>query len=180
MWLQLKEHLGLATVFIPKHLNTVLDYGGTYRARARSPSHITHNKLRSNLLAFLKERRMSFIFGFARKFYSLFWSVDNTCIGWLLSGVHTEKFSCASLIFYSSFFRSSSETIINKKAQLTQGLRATAPSVQDGGCSKMDVTRHLGYYRTENSAIQSAEPENPCLEPIFYRATLCVARSLWS
>jgi len=34
----------------------------------------------------------------------------------------------------------------NKKAQLTQGLRATAPSFQDGGCSKMAVSRHLGYY----------------------------------
>jgi len=39
----------------------------------------------------------------------------------------------------------------NKKAQLTQGLRATAPSFQDGGCSKMAVSRHLGFYRTANS-----------------------------
>jgi len=53
----------------------------------------------------------------------------------------------------------------NKKAQLTQGLRATAPSFQDGGYSKMAVSRHLGYYRTGNSAIRSADPENPCLEP---------------
>ena len=44
-------------------------------------------------------------------------------------------------------------TYNNKKAQLTQGLCATAPSFQDGGCSKMAVTRHLGYYRTGNSAI---------------------------
>ena len=29
----------------------------------------------------------------------------------------------------------------------------------------MAVTRHLGYYRTANSAIRSADPENPCLEP---------------
>ena len=53
---------------------------------------------------------------------------------------------------------------INKKSQLTQGLRATAPSFQDGGCSKMAISRHLGYYATGNSAIRSADPENPCLE----------------
>ena len=53
----------------------------------------------------------------------------------------------------------------NKKAQVTQGLRATAPSFQDGGCSKMAVIRHLGYHRTGNSAIRSGHPENPCLEP---------------
>jgi len=53
----------------------------------------------------------------------------------------------------------------NKKAQLTQGLRATAPSFQDGGCSKMAVSRHLGYYRTGISAIRSADPVNPWLEP---------------
>jgi len=29
----------------------------------------------------------------------------------------------------------------------------------------MAVSRHLGYYRNGNSAIQSADPENPCLEP---------------
>ena len=28
----------------------------------------------------------------------------------------------------------------------------------------MAVTRHLGYYRTGNSAIRSVEPENPSLE----------------
>ena len=44
-------------------------------------------------------------------------------------------------------------------------LRATAPSFQYGGCSKMAVTRHLGYYRTGNRTIWSADPENPCLEP---------------
>ena len=53
----------------------------------------------------------------------------------------------------------------DKKAQLTQGLRATPPSFQDGGCSKMAVSRHLRYYRTENSAIRSADPQNPSLEP---------------
>jgi len=52
-----------------------------------------------------------------------------------------------------------------KKAQLTQGLRATAPSLQNGGCSKMAVSRHLGFNRTANSAIRSADPENPSLEP---------------
>ena len=28
----------------------------------------------------------------------------------------------------------------------------------------MAVSRHLGFYRTANSAIRSADPENPCLE----------------
>jgi len=31
--------------------------------------------------------------------------------------------------------------------------------------SKMAVSRHLGFYRTANSAIRSADPENPSLEP---------------
>ena len=55
--------------------------------------------------------------------------------------------------------------IENKKTQLMRWLRATAPSFQDGGCSKMAVSRHLGYYGTGNSAIRSADSENPCLEP---------------
>jgi len=29
----------------------------------------------------------------------------------------------------------------------------------------MAVSRHSGYYRTGNSAIRSADPENPCLKP---------------
>jgi len=29
----------------------------------------------------------------------------------------------------------------------------------------MAVSRHLGYDRTGNSTIRSADPENPCLEP---------------
>jgi len=29
----------------------------------------------------------------------------------------------------------------------------------------MAVNRHFGYYRTGNSAIRFADPENPCLEP---------------
>jgi len=29
----------------------------------------------------------------------------------------------------------------------------------------MAVSRHLGFYRTENSAIRSADPENPSLKP---------------
>jgi len=28
----------------------------------------------------------------------------------------------------------------------------------------MAVSHHLGYYRTGNSTIRSADPENPCLE----------------
>jgi len=48
----------------------------------------------------------------------------------------------------------------NKKAQLTHGLRAIARRH-----SKMALSRHLGYYRTANSAIRSADPENPNLEP---------------
>jgi len=31
--------------------------------------------------------------------------------------------------------------------------------------SKMAVSCHLGFYRTGNSTIRSADPENPCLEP---------------
>jgi len=31
--------------------------------------------------------------------------------------------------------------------------------------SKMEVSRHLGYDRTGNSTIRSADPENPCLKP---------------
>jgi len=31
--------------------------------------------------------------------------------------------------------------------------------------SKIAVSRHLGFYRTANSAIRSTEPENPNLEP---------------
>jgi len=31
--------------------------------------------------------------------------------------------------------------------------------------SKMAVRRHLGYYRTGNSAMRSTDPKNPCLEP---------------
>ena len=46
-----------------------------------------------------------------------------------------------------------------KKAQLTQGLRATAHH------SKMAVSRHLGYYQTANSAIRSTDHEKPYLEP---------------
>ena len=56
-------------------------------------------------------------------------------------------------------------TACDKKAQLTPGLRATAPTFKDGGCSKIAISRHLGYYRTGNSAIRSTDPENPCLEP---------------
>jgi len=36
---------------------------------------------------------------------------------------------------------------------------------QDCSCSKMAVSCHLGYYRTGYSAIRSADPENPSLEP---------------
>jgi len=31
--------------------------------------------------------------------------------------------------------------------------------------SKMAISRHLGFYRTANSTIRSADPENHCLEP---------------
>jgi len=43
----------------------------------------------------------------------------------------------------------------NKKAQLTQGLRATA----------VRVYRHLGFLKFESCTISSAVPENPTLEP---------------
>ena len=51
---------------------------------------------------------------------------------------------------------------LNKKAHQTQGLRATAPSFQDG---RQPPSWRLGYYRTGNSVIRSADPENPCVEP---------------
>jgi len=39
----------------------------------------------------------------------------------------------------------------------------------------MAVSRHLGFYRTGNSAIRSANPENPSLEPNLERigCTVC-------
>jgi len=42
-----------------------------------------------------------------------------------------------------------------KKAQLTQGLRATA----------VRVYRHLGFLKFQSCTISSAVPENPTLEP---------------
>jgi len=49
----------------------------------------------------------------------------------------------------------SSFTIINKKAQLTQWLRATA----------VRVFCHLGFLKFEGCTIGSAVSENPTLEP---------------
>ena len=46
-----------------------------------------------------------------------------------------------------------------KKAQLTQG------NARQRRHSKMAVRRHLGFYRTGNSAVRSADPEVLCLEP---------------
>jgi len=43
---------------------------------------------------------------------------------------------------------------VYKKAQLTQGY------ARRRRYSKMAVSRHLGYYRTGNSTIRSADPEN--------------------
>jgi len=39
----------------------------------------------------------------------------------------------------------------------------------------MAVSRHLGFYRTANSTIRSADPENPSLEPNmgWIRRTIC-------
>jgi len=56
--------------------------------------------------------------------------------------------------------------LFNIKQESPADARVTRDSavIQDGSCSKMAVTRHLGYYRTGNSAIRSADPENPCLE----------------
>jgi len=67
-------------------------------------------------------------------------------------------------LFSFLLFSAIALSVKNKKVQLTQGLRVTVLSFQDGGCSKMAVTRHLGYYQTGNSDIQSADPKNPCLE----------------
>jgi len=44
---------------------------------------------------------------------------------------------------------------LDKKAQLTQGLRATA----------VRVYRHLGFLKFQSCTINSAVPENPILEP---------------
>jgi len=49
-------------------------------------------------------------------------------------------------------------------------LRATAHScsaymTRQFRLSKVAVSRHLGFYRTANSAIRSADPENLSLEP---------------
>jgi len=51
---------------------------------------------------------------------------------------------------------------IHKKAQLMQGLRAARQRRH----FKMAVRRHLGFYRTGNSAIWSPDPENPSLDTI--------------
>ena len=48
-----------------------------------------------------------------------------------------------------------SNNSVNKKAQLTQGLRATA----------VRVCRHLGFLKFESCTISSDVPENPTLEP---------------
>ena len=80
----------------------------------------------------------------------------------------------------------------DKKAQLMQGLRPTAvrvyeppysrnlssagnptlePNIMSIGkpvaklCQFLYVSRHLEFYITANSAIRSADPENPGLEP---------------
>jgi len=53
----------------------------------------------------------------------------------------------------------------NKKAQLTQELRATAPSFQD------DRQPPSWIYRTGNSAIRSADPENSYME--WIGCTVC-------
>jgi len=41
--------------------------------------------------------------------------------------------------------------------------------------SKMAVSRHLGFYQNDNSAIRSADPDYPCLEPNMERIgyTVC-------
>jgi len=57
---------------------------------------------------------------------------------------------------------------VNKKAQLTQGLRATA----------VHVYRHLGFLKFESCTISSAVPENPTLEPNSTSISKPVAK-LW-
>jgi len=47
----------------------------------------------------------------------------------------------------------------NEKAQLTKGY------ARQRRHSKMAVSRHLGYYRTGNSAIRFEDPKNPRIEP---------------
>ena len=62
------------------------------------------------------------------------------CLSWaLLLADHVCHF-----YFVLQCFDGRSSPTCNKKAQLTPGLHATAPSFQDGGSSKMAVTRKHG------------------------------------
>jgi len=68
------------------------------------------------------------------------------------------KFSVPGLLLIAFLFSLSSPTATRK------------PSWRKGYArqrhhSKMAVSRHLGYYRTGNSTIRSADPENCSLEP---------------
>jgi len=47
----------------------------------------------------------------------------------------------------------------DKKAQLTQVLRATAPSFQDLGCSEMAISRHLDIIEPEIAPLDSTTPK---------------------
>ena len=58
---------------------------------------------------------------------------------------------------------------VNKKAQLTQGLRATA----------VRVYRHLGFLKFESCTISSAVPENPTLEPNSSTSICKPVAKLW-
>jgi len=50
-------------------------------------------------------------------------------------------------------------TACDKKARLTPGLRATAPTFKDGGCSKIAISRHLGYTEPEIAPFDPPTPK---------------------
>ena len=85
------------------------------------------------------------------------------------------KAKTSRLSLHDNWSRFSARFIHNKSAQQllcrSRGIsqQTRKPSWRKGYVrqrrhSKMAVRRHLGFYRTGNSAIRSADPKNPCLE----------------
>jgi len=90
---------------------------------------------------------------------------DTKCLCWvgfrmrlLIVGVLIDRgakaATCSRMLLYSGISYQHTPWT-NKKAQLTQGLRATA----------VRVYRHLGFLKFQSCTISSAVPENPTLEP---------------
>jgi len=85
-------------------------------------------------------------------------------IGWLdhshfLSYNRSRPLGCIILSYFNGGRWSATCHGHYNKAQLTQGLRAIAPSFQDG----RQLPSWSGYYRTGNSTIRSADVEKPSL-----------------